>query len=124
MTEYNKLNRWTFGVNSDKLVKLVLKGKKTATTSLYEIDCLPKVDDISILTDSKDNNICIVKTKDVIVTEFKNITWNLAKLEGENKTLDEWKKVHIDYFNKIDSNFNENTKVILEIFMVIEICEQ
>lgn len=124
MTEYNKLNRWTFGVNSDKLVKLVLKGKKTATTSLYEIDFLPKVDDISILTDSKDNNLCIVKTKDVIVTEFKNITWDLAKLEGENKTLDEWKKVHIDYFNKIDSNFNENTKVIFEIFMVIEICEQ
>lgn len=123
MTEYNKLNRWTFGVNSDKLVKLVLKGKKTATTSLYEIDFLPKVDDISILTDSKDNNLCIVKTKDVIVTEFKNITWDLAKLEGENKTLDEWKKVHIDYFSKIDSNFNENTKVIFEIFMVIEICK-
>lgn len=44
MTEYNKLNRWTFGVNSNKLVKLVLKGKKTATTSLYEIDCLPNKD--------------------------------------------------------------------------------
>ena len=35
MIEYNKLNRWTFGVNSNKLVKLVLKGKKTVTTSLY-----------------------------------------------------------------------------------------
>lgn len=44
MIEYNKLNRWTFGVNSNKLVKLVLKGKKTATTSLYKIDCLPNKD--------------------------------------------------------------------------------
>ena len=40
MIEYNKLNRWTFGVNS----KLVLKGKKAATTSLYKIDCLPNKD--------------------------------------------------------------------------------
>lgn len=44
MIEYNKLNRWTFGVNSNKLVKLVLKGKKAATTSLYKIDCLPNKD--------------------------------------------------------------------------------
>lgn len=44
MTEYNKLNRWTFGVNSNKLLKLVLKDKKTATTSLYKIDCLPNKD--------------------------------------------------------------------------------
>lgn len=89
---YNKLERWTFGIDASILVNLVLEGKKTATTSLYEIDSIPKKGDISILTDSKDNSVCIVKTKEVIVTEFKNITWDLAKLEGENETLEEWKK--------------------------------
>ena len=116
----NKLNRWTFGIDTNRLVNLVLEGKKTATTSLYGIDCLPKIGEISILTDSKDNNVCTLETKEVIVTEFKNITWNLAKLEGENKTLDEWRKIHVDYFSKIDSNFNEDTKVIFEIFEMIE----
>ena len=116
----NKLDRWTFGTDTDKLVKLVLEGKKTATTSLYVIDSLPKVGYISILTDSNDNNVCITKTKEVIVTEFKNITWDLAKLEGENNSLEEWRKFHIDYFSKIDSNFNEDTKVIFEIFEVVE----
>ena len=116
---YNKLERWTFGIDADKLVNFVLNGKKTATTSLYEYDSLPKVGELSILTDSNNNDMCILRTKKVIVTEFKNITWDLAKLEGENNSLEEWRKVHEDCFSKIDSNFNEDTKVIFEIFEVI-----
>ena len=34
----NKLERWTFGINANQLVELVLEGKKTATTYLYEDD--------------------------------------------------------------------------------------
>ena len=93
----NKPDRWTFGIDVDRLVNLVLDGKKTATTSLYDLDN--------------------------IVTEFKNITWDLAKLEGENKSLNEWKESHINYFKKLDSNFNENTRVIFEVFEVIKKCK-
>ena len=50
-------------MNTKYLVKLVLEGKKTATTCLYEIDSLPKIGDISILTDSNHNDICITKQK-------------------------------------------------------------
>lgn len=117
----NELERWTFGIDVDKLIKLVLSGKKTATTSLYKIDNLSKIGDISILTDSNNKNICIIQTKKVIVTEFKNINWNLAKLEGENTSLEEWRQVHKDYFSKIDTNFNENTKVIFEVFEVLDL---
>lgn len=117
----NELERWTFGIDVDKLIKLVLSGKKTATTSLYKIEYLSKIGDISILTDSNNKNICIIQTKKVIVTEFKNINWNLAKLEGENTSLEEWRQVHKDYFSKIDTNFNENTKVIFEVFEVLDL---
>ena len=98
----------------------MLDGKKTATTSLYEYDSLPTVGELSILTDSNNNDICILKTKKVIITEFTNITWDLAKLEGENISLEEWRKVHKDFFSKIDSSFNDDTEVIFEIFEVIE----
>ena len=108
----NSINRWTFGIDADKLVKLVLDGKKTATTSLFEFDSLSTVGDVSILTDSNNNDMCILKTKKVIVTEFKNITWDIAKLEGENISLEEWRKVHKDFFSKIDSSFNDDTEVI------------
>lgn len=116
----NSINRWTFGIDTDKLVKLVLDGKKTATTSLFEFDSLSAEGDVSILTDSNNNDMCILKTKRVIVTEFKNITWDIAKLEGENISLEEWRKVHKDFFSKIDSSFNDDTEVIFEIFEVIE----
>lgn len=72
--------------------------------------------------DSKDNNICFIKTINVIITQFKNITWDLAKLEDENKSLNEWKENHMNFFKKIDPNFNENTKVIFEVFEVIKKC--
>ncbi len=52
---YNKLESWTFGIDASILVNLVLEGKKTATTSLYEIDSIPKKGDISILTDPKES---------------------------------------------------------------------
>ncbi len=120
MKNIDSLDRWTFGIDTDRLINLVLDGKKVATTSLYEENDLSKENDISILTDINDKSICLIKTKKVIVTEFKNITWDLAKLEGETETLDEWKKEHIDFFSKIDSNFNDNTKVVFEIFEVIE----
>ena len=117
---YNKLERWTFVIDVDELVSLVLNSKKTATASLYEYDSLPTVGELSILTDSNNNDMCILKTKKVIITKFKNITWNLAKLEGENTSLEEWRKVHKDYFSKTNYNFNDDTKVIFE---VVERCK-
>ena len=119
----NKPDWWTFGIDVARLVNLVLDGKKTATTSLYELDNVSKVGDISILTDFKDNNVCFIKTINVIITEFKNITWDLAKLDGEDKSLNEWKENHMNFFKKIDPSFNENTKVIFEVFEVIKKCK-
>lgn len=117
----NLIPRWTFAIDSEKLIDLVLKGKKRATTSLYLNNQLPQKNEISILTDINDNSICMVKTNKVFIKKIKDITWDLAKLEGENKTLNDWKKVHCNFFSKFKPNINENSKVIFEIFEVIKI---
>ena len=116
----NKLERWTFGINAIQLVELVLEGKKTATTYLYEDDEKYKENDISILTDINGNDVCLIQTKKIIITIFKNITWDLAILEGENNSLDDWRKEHYNFFKKINPDFNKDTKVVFEIFEVIE----
>ena len=116
----NKLERWTFGINANQLVELVLEGKKTATTYLYEDDEKYKENDISILTDINGNDVCLIQTKKIIITTFKNITWDLAVLEGENNSLDDWRKEHYNFFKKIIPDFNKDTKVVFEIFEVIE----
>ena len=113
------MKKWKFGANNDYLVDLVLSGKKRATTSLYDFNDVLIVGEESALIFSDGSIACITKTSRVVVTEFKNITWNLAKLEGENKSLAEWQKEHIEFFKSIDNNFNENTKVVFEVFEVV-----
>lgn len=115
----NELERWTFGINTNQLVEFVLEGKKTATTYLYEDDEKYKENDISILTDINGNDVCLIQTKKIIITTFKNITWDLAVLEGENNSLDDWRKEHYNFFKKINPDFNKDTKVVFEIFEMI-----
>ena len=116
----NSLKKCKFGIDNDKLVELVLSGKKTATTSLYDLDDIPNIGEETILVFDNNKNACITKTKKVIITEFKNIDENLSKLEGEG-SFEQWKKNHIEYFKSIDPNFNLSTKVIFEIFEVKKI---
>lgn len=116
----NEPDRWKFGMKPNALAKLVLNGKKTATTSLYGYDNLTKPGDFSVIIDANRKSVCAIKTKRVIVKKFKDITWDLAKLEGENDSLEDWRKSHINYFSKIDKEFNCNTKVIFEIFEVLK----
>lgn len=115
----DKFKTWHFGIDNDKLVNLVLSGKKTATTSLYDEDDIPIIGEESILIFDNEKKACLTKTKKVIITEFKNINEELSSLEGEG-TYEEWKKSHIEYFKTIIPNFNDNTKVIFEVFEVLE----
>lgn len=113
---------WHFGIDNDKLVKLVLSGKKTATTCIYDEGDIPLINEESILVFSNGRKACITKTKKVIITEFKNINEEFALLEGEGD-FDFWKNEHIKYFKSIDSNFNQDTKVLFEIFEVSKLFE-
>ncbi len=117
----HELETWHFGINNDELVNLVLSLEKTATTYLKKDEEVPKSGDLSILVFSNEKKACITKTTNVIVTEFKNIDEDLAKLEGEgDKSLDYYKKVHTDYFKTIDPTFNDDTLVVFETFEVVE----
>ncbi len=119
------IDEWQFGSDNDYLVNLVLKGEKTATTSLYKeyLDLneeLPKINNNQLLLFESGKVACITRNKEVLITEFKNITSDLAYLEGEgDKSLEYYKKVHTKIFKEIDSNFNENSLVVFEIFEVI-----
>lgn len=118
----NNLSTWRFGIDNDKLVDLVIKGKKTATTSIYELDEISNGEEESILTYENGNKACIVKTKQVLIMKFNEMTLELARLEGEGDlSLNYWRKVHFDYFKSIDKNFNNESKIIFEIFEVVKI---
>lgn len=122
----NNYGRWKFGTDNDKLVDLVLKGEKKATTSLYEEyilegEELPKVGDRSIILFDDGRDACLIENVEVIITEFKNITADLAFIEGEgDKSLEYYRNEHIRIFKNIDTNFSDSSKVVFEVFKVIE----
>lgn len=115
----NNLKTWSFGTKEKKLIALVLNGKKTATSSIYDGN-IDEVGSKSILIYNNGTKACITKTVKNLVCQFKDVTWDIAKLEGENTTLDEWRKEHYEYFKAVDPNFTNDTMVLVEIFEVIK----
>ena len=121
-----EISRWKFSSDNEKLISLVLIGEKRATTSLYNEyiknkEPLPKIHQRSIILHEDNTDACLIEIENVIITEFKNITGGLAFIEGEgDKSLEYYRNEHYKIFKNIDPNFSDESKVVVEIFRVIE----
>ena len=72
----DKIDAWAFGVEADHLAELVLMGRKTATSSAFDLytvgnEPLPKENEMSVILDSKENAICIIETTKVESSHLK-----------------------------------------------------
>ena len=120
---------WSFGEAPDKLADLVLQGIKTATCSAYDLyqintEPLPQAGDYSVILNSSEEAVCIIKTIKVYVTEFKNVSEEQAFKEGEgDRSLEYWRKVHESFLTNelasVHKEFDESTKVVCEEFEVV-----
>ncbi len=120
---------WAFGTSADSLAHLVVIGEKTATSSAYplyelENEPLPVAGTYSVLLDSNNHAVCIIKTTKVSVVPFNEVTAEHAHKEGEgDKSLDFWRDVHKKFFTKClgkaGLKFTIDMKVVCEEFEVI-----
>lgn len=120
---------WQFGVDPSVLAGLVKRGIKTATTSglsFYTEDQepLPKVGDLSMVLDTQNNPICIIKITKVYQVPFSEVSEMHAYKEGEgDRTLSYWRTVHTDFFmkefNSINQSFSEEEIMVCEEFECI-----
>ena len=120
---------WSFGEAPDKLADLVLQGIKTATCSAYDLyqintEPLPQAGDYSVILNSSEEAVCIIKTIKVYVTEFKNVSEEQAFKEGEgDRSLEYWRKVHESFLTNelasVHKEFDARTKVVCEEFEVV-----
>ena len=118
---------WSFGDDPDTLARLVLSGEKTATSSAYfwyglEKEELPKAGEYSVILDSNEEAICIIKTTRVYITPFDHVTEDHARKEGVgDKSLSYWRKVHEDFFTKelkeVGLSFRESMEIVCEEFV-------
>ena len=120
---------WSFGDDADRLAELVKKGIKTATCSALvfykaEDEELPQAGEYSIILDSAENAVCIIRTTDVYITTFDAVSKEHAYKEGEgDRSLEYWRKVHKKFFDEelktINQQFDEKLELVCEEFEVV-----
>ncbi len=93
--------------DADQCAALVLKGIKRATaSSLAELQLhnipIPRQDDLHVVTDFAGVAQCIIRTVQVDILRFADITETHAPLEGEGEgSLAHWRAAHIGYFSRV-----------------------
>jgi len=101
---------WSFGDNpeqADRLLGLVLDGTKTATSSaLSEYDGddapLPREGDLSIVVDGAGHPKALIRTTDVAVVPFGEVSDDFAAAEGEgDRSLEAWRTDHTEFFTRV-----------------------
>lgn len=124
-----RYDAWQFGDNPDKLLDLVLMGKKQATASLHESyvlenEPIPEIGTYSIILDSNNEPRCIIQNTEVLLQPFNDYDSEFAFLEGEgDQSYSYWRDVHIEFFTnecrRHGLEFNEDMLVVGEIFQLI-----
>ena len=120
---------WAFGDEADELAALVVSGRKTATASafpLYELEqeSLPQEGEYSVILDSRDQAVCVIRTERVYLAPFREVGPEQARREGEGDlSLAYWREVHERFFRQemaaAGLGFDENMPVVCEEFSCV-----
>jgi uncharacterized protein YhfF len=115
--------------SANELAQLVLAGRKRATAGLvwsFEAASvpLPKVADLSVVTDWAKRPLCIIQTQRVDVVAFDEVSKEFAATEGEGDgSLEYWQQAHWAYFGRecqrIGRTRDPKMPVVCERFEVI-----
>lgn len=123
---YPDAHRFKFGDNRrlcETLTALVLAGKKTAT-------CWPLADtqigepmlspgDIAIYTDWDAVPVVAVEFTSIEIMAFNEVPESYALAEGENDSLDGWRRDHRTYFER-NRGWAADMMLVCERFRVVE----
>jgi len=107
-----------------KLVEAVLRGDKTATTSLraeYEphtSEPLPEVGERSLVLGWDDEPLAVVETTEVRVVAAGQVDLRFARDEGEGfKSVADWRAAHERFWS--DHKITDETEVVCERFRLM-----
>jgi len=119
---------WSLGDSpelADQVVEAVLTGRKTATTGLYEEYTkaeaeTPSVGDLSILLDGHGHPRALLRTVEVRVLPFSEVTAKQAAAEGDGDgTVDTWRTEHKALWQAQEVDIDDTTDIVWERFKVL-----
>jgi uncharacterized protein YhfF len=119
-------------VSANELAKLVMAGKKRATSGLlwsYELEGkgIPQVGDLSIVTDFSGLEVCVIETTQVDIVPFSEVSPEFAATEGEGDgSFAYWRHSHESFFARECQNIGRESgpqmPVVCERFLVVFPC--
>lgn len=117
---------WAFGDDADELARLTLAGVKTATSSAFpfyalEEEPLPEAGEYSVILDSREEAVCVIRTEKVTVVPLRDVGEEHARREGEGDlSLEYWRRVHERFFAReladVGQSFTPDMPVVCEEF--------
>ena len=120
---------WAFGGDPEGLARLVLSGVKTATASAYPLyalegEPLPEAGEYSVILDSREEAVCVIRTTRVFTVPFDEVGAEQAFREGEgDRSLAYWRRVHEDFFRaelaEAGLEFSPEMPVVCEEFEMV-----
>lgn len=120
---------WAYGDQPDLLAELTRTGVKTATASAgiwYEIEDepMPRAGEYSVILNSRDEAVCVIRTTRVYTTPFDQVSAEQAHREGEgDRSLAYWRRVHEDFFHaelaEAGLSFTLDMPVVCEEFELV-----
>jgi len=122
------LNFEAKGFVGDELMALVISGKKTAfftswATYVIDQEPLPISGELYIVVDRAGHPQCIIEIDSVTVLPFNEITWEMAKLEGEDENLEAWREKQKEYLSDegeiLGFEFTPDIKLVYQTFHVV-----
>lgn len=122
------LNFEAKGFVGDELMALLLTGQKTAFFSswaTFSIDQepLPVSGELYIVVDRADKPQCVIEIESVNIIPYSEVTWEMAKKEGADATIEEWRERQKEYLEDegaiLGFEFTPDIKLVYQTFKVV-----
>ena len=116
------------GIVGRAQLALVLAGRKTALFTPFDAyainrEPLPMVGEMYVVEDSDGEPRCIIEVTAVQVLPFDDVSWERARLEGEDESLSDWRDRQREYMQEeadlCGFRFDDRSCVVFETFTVI-----
>ncbi|MBP5602045.1 MAG: ASCH domain-containing protein [Treponema sp.] len=116
------------GFVGDELTALVISGQKTAFFSSYatfaiDQEPLPVSGELYIVVDRAQEPVCVIELESVNVLPFNEVTWEMAKQEGEDENLEAWREKHQEYLEDegavLGFEFSPDIKLVYQSFRLV-----
>ncbi|WP_125706801.1 ASCH domain-containing protein [Lacticaseibacillus porcinae] len=115
---------------ADTIADLIVSGKKTATSSGFELymhdhEPMPEVGDVNVVLNGRQEPVAVTYLEDTFIKPFASVDATQAQLEGEGDlSLTYWQREHARFFKtayaKAGLTFDpETSMVVIERFRVL-----